>query len=304
VRLDDETQKAITSVRKFPLRMLVEGGRLVVVFNDTPDDQTILPGMEIIEINGHKVTDILSRIWPMVSGDGDIETGKRKEIGGSSFAQYYWMLFEQPDDFTVKARDGAGMPVIAKLAGVTDTARGKNQNPVNATIQANAGKLLNWSRENQALRFLKDPEIAEIRIRYFIGNEFPKWIDDTFRMLREKGTKDLIVDLRGNGGGEDMYGAMLVSYQTDKPFRYFDRIEMKTIAPSFKEQLGWNANFERKLREGTTPNPAGGYFVTTKMHQGVAEQPPGKYPFLGNVFVLIDGGTFSTAADFSDAAKL
>jgi C-terminal processing protease CtpA/Prc len=25
---------------------------------------------------------------------------------------------------------------------------------------------------------------------------------------------------------------------------------------------------------------------------------PGKYPFLGKVFVLIDGGTFSTAADF------
>ena len=28
-----------------------------------------------------------------------------------------------------------------------------------------------------------------------------------------------------------MYGAMLVSYLTDKPFRYFDRIHVKTITP-------------------------------------------------------------------------
>ena len=217
------------------------------MFNDTPNDPTIRPGIEVLEIDGRKVTDILSRIWPLVSTDGDIETGKRTAIG--NLAQYYWMLFKQPDDFVTKARDGAGVPVITKLAGVTDAERKQNHNPVNAVVRANAGKLLNWSTQNQALRFVKDPEIAQIRIRYFAGNDFPKWIEDTFRILREKGTKNLIVDLRGNGGGEDMYGAMLVSYLTDKPFRYFDRIEMKTIAPSFKDQLGWsptsNANCAR-----------------------------------------------------------
>ncbi len=296
VRLDDETQAAMASARKFPLRMALDAGRPIVVVNDTPDDRKIHPGMEVMEIDGRKVADILNRIWPLSSSDGDIETGKRKQIG--KFAQYYWILFQQADSFLVKARDASGMPVIAKLVGVTDAERKKNQNPVNAPIQENIGKLLDWPQENQALRFIKDPEIAQIRIRYFVGNGFPKWIEETFRLLREKGVRNLIIDVRGNGGGQDMFGAMLVSYLTDKPFRYFDRIEMKTIAPSFKEQLGWGANFETRLREGTTPNPAGGYFLTPKMHAGLAEQPPGKYPFLGNVYVLIDGGTFSTAADF------
>jgi len=40
------------------------------------------------------------------------------------------------------------------------------------------------------------------------------------------------------------------------------------------------------------------FTTTAKLHPGVAEQPPGKYLFMGKVFVLIDGGTFSTAADF------
>jgi hypothetical protein len=292
--LDSETQTAMSNAPKFPLRMLVEGRRLTVLFNDTPDDQTVRPGMEVIEINGRKVKDILSRIWAAEPADGDIETGKRAHI--SRFAQNYWMLFEQTGDFTVKARDAAGRTVMAKLAGVTDASRTKNQNPVNATMQAGIGKL-NLSGENLSLRFLKDPEIAQIRIRSFGGNDYPRWIEDTFKTLREKGTKALILDLRGNGGGQDMYGAMLVSYLTDRPFRYFDHINVKTISPS-PEHSDWNADREARLREGMEPNPAGGYFVTAKLHPGVAEQPPGKYPFLGKVFVLIDGGTFSTAADF------
>jgi C-terminal processing protease CtpA/Prc len=123
-------------------------------------------------------------------------------------------------------------------------------------------------------------------------------MENTFKTLSEKKTRVLILDLRGNGGGSDMYGAMLVSYLTDKPFRYFDHINMKTISPSFKEHSDWRTDGEARLREGVTPDQAGGYLVTGKLHPGVLEQPPGKYPFLGKVFVLIDGGTFSTAADF------
>jgi C-terminal processing protease CtpA/Prc len=293
---DSETQAAATSARKFPLRMLIEGRRFVVLFNETPDDQTIRPGMEITEINGRKTDDILKRIWPTLSADGDIETGKRFRVE-RAFGQYYWMLVDQASEFTVKAKDASGKTITAKLAGMTDADRAKSQNPVNATIKQNLGKF-EWSRDNLALRFLKEPEIAQIRIGGFGGREYPQWMEDTFKKLREKGTKALILDLRANGGGADMYGAMLVSYLTDKPFRYFDHINVKTIAPSFKEYSDWRADREGQLREEMTVNPAGGYLVPPKLHPGVAEQPPGKYPFMGKVFVLINGGTFSTAADF------
>jgi C-terminal processing protease CtpA/Prc len=186
--------------------------------------------------------------------------------------------------------------VTAKLDGVTVADRKKNQNPVNAEMQAGINKL-KWSSENQSFRFLKDTEIAQIRIRLFVGDDYPKWLEDTFRTLREKGTRALVIDLRGNGGGQDMYGAMLASYLTDKPFRYFDHINVKSINPSFKAHCDWDADFEIKLRNGTTPNPAGGFSLTEKLHEGLTEQRPGKYPFLGKVYVLIDGGTFSTAAD-------
>lgn len=292
----EETQKELANARMFPLRMLVEGRRLVVLFNDTPDDQTIRPGMEVIEINGRKPADILDAILPKMPADGDIETGKRARLQ-RRFGQNYWLFVEQTAEFTVKARDTAGKTVTARLAGVTEADRTKNQNPVNAELQANIAKL-EGSRENVSMRFLKEPDIALIRIRGFVGKDYPQWIEDTFRTLRERGTRTLVIDLRGNGGGQDMYGAMLVSYLTDKPFRYFDHISVKTINPSFKAYTDWPADLEAKLRESMTSVPTGGYLVTAKGHPGVAEQPPGKYPFLGKVFVLTDGGTFSTAADF------
>jgi hypothetical protein len=295
-RMDDETQKAVRGVRLFPLQVRMEDWRLMVASNDTPDDHTMHPGMEILEINGRKVKDVLRRMWPLESADGDIETLKRNQIQ-REFAAYHWLLIDQTAEFIVKARDVAGRTVTAKLDGVTAADRAKNQNPVNATMKASIAKL-DWGRENLSLRFLKDPEIAQIRVRSFVGDDYPRWIEETFTTLRKKGTRTLILDLRGNGGGRDMYGAMLVSYLTDKPFRYFDHIRIKTLTPSFKEYSDWSAEVESRLREGTVPNPAGGYLVTAKLHQGVAEQPPGKYPFLGKVFVLINGGTFSTAADF------
>jgi C-terminal processing protease CtpA/Prc len=297
---DSETREAVANARLFPLRVLIEGRRLMVFSNDTPDDRTIRPGMEIVEINGRKPSEIFNKILPAMSTDGDIETGKLMRIQ-RNFGQNYWLMVEQAGEFTVKVKDAAAKATLAKIAGVKDADRAKNQNPVNAEAQANIARL-EWSRENLSLRFLKDPDVAQIRIRGFGGQDYPQWMENTFKTLREKGTRALILDLRGNGGGRDMYGAMLVSYLTDKPFRYFDHINVKTISPSFKAHSDWSADSEGRLREGVAPNPAGGYLVTAKLHQGVAEQQPGKYPFLGKVFVLIDGGTFSTAADFCAVA--
>jgi len=294
---DDEFKAAVRNARTFPLRVKLEGPKLMVVLNDTPADATIRPGMELLEINGQTGADIVNCFRQVLPADADIETGKAHDIAGR-FHTYHWWLIERSEEFTVKARDDAGRVVVTKLAGVTDVERKGNRNPVNDAMLAGVSTVMGWPAENAGLRFLRGPEVAEIRLKYFVGGDFPKWVEETFKTLREKGTKTLIIDLRGNGGGEDEYGAMLVGYLTDKPFRYFDRIHMKTLSPSFKEHLSWSAEEEARLREGTVVDPAGGYLLTPKMHSCLAVQQPGKYPFLGKVIVLIEGGTFSTAADF------
>src|SRR5436309_904136 len=77
---DGEMDAAFKSAPQFPLSILIEGHRVMVLLNDTADDATIQPGMEIIDINGHKSTDLLERFYRVTSADGDIETGKNHDL--------------------------------------------------------------------------------------------------------------------------------------------------------------------------------------------------------------------------------
>lgn len=200
---DQEIEAAIKNGRSFPLRVQFEGSRLMVVLNQTADDRTIRPGMELTSVNGHTVAELVKRFGAVNYADGDIETAKRHDIAQDFAKDYYWLV-GRPEYFTVTAIDpSAGKAVESKLAGVTEAQRQANYNPLNDVMLAGLAKVRGEAYEKLSLSLLKNPDVAEIRIPAFAGDEYPKWIENTFRLLREKGTKTLIIDLRSNGGGED-----------------------------------------------------------------------------------------------------
>jgi hypothetical protein len=297
---DQDMEAAIGDGRSFPLRVEFEGSRLMVVLNQTADDRTIRPGMELVSVNGHAVAELVKQFWAVNYADGDIETAKRHDIAQDFAKDYYWLV-GRPEYFTVTAIDpSSGKAVESKLAGVTEAQRKANHNSVNDVMLAGLARVRGKAYEKLSLSFLKDPDVAKVRIPSFTSDEYPRWIEDTFRALRDKGTKTLIIDLRSNGGGEDTYGVMLVSYLTDKPFHYVDRVTVKTITWSFEDH--WdakrlNAVQLAHIRKCLTPNPDGGYFVSEELDDSLGEKQPAKYRFPGDVFILIDGATFSTAAD-------
>src|SRR4029453_15728322 len=135
LRPNDELQKELSAARLFPLQVRLEGSRLIVLFNDSSTDQTIRPGMEVLEINGHKIDDLVKLILPKLPRDGDIETGRRMRFQ-ENLGQNYWLSREQTSQFTIKARDDNGKTVSAKLVGVTNEERKNIQNPVNAELKA------------------------------------------------------------------------------------------------------------------------------------------------------------------------
>jgi C-terminal processing protease CtpA/Prc len=235
---------------------------------------------------------LLNVLLPKVAGDGFIETGRRTRLA-RNLAQLHWLFVEQARSYAVTLRDITGRTISAVLPGIIERERPTIVNPVNATLTANLARL-DGPPGNVALEFLDDPALARLRVRAFAGQGFPAALDTAFSSLRDKGTRALILDLRGNGGGVDEYGALLVSYFVDRPFRYFERIKVTTIAPSFAT---WLPRTFDAMRAGTVADPAGGYLVTAAQHPGVAEQQPSGHPFLGKLLVLIDGGSFSTTAD-------
>jgi hypothetical protein len=289
---DEATTAALGAARMLPLRVASEAGPIVVTSNDSPANDTIRPGMELLSVNGRSIADISRLILPNLSPDGFIETGKAFRMA-RNFARLYWLFVDQASTFTIVARAADGTAVTAKLDGVTSAARLDSANPVNAVMKANVERL-DAPAENVSLRFPRGDAAGVLRVRAFTGGVFQSNVAAAFATLRDKGTKALILDLRANGGGVDMDGSALVSHFVARPFRYFDHIKVTTVKPSFAT---WRPDTFDNLKAGTSPAPDGGFRVLPQLHPGVAEQKPAAAPFVGRVFVLIDGGTFSTAAD-------
>jgi hypothetical protein len=292
LEMDSLTVAQLAEARVLPLRVALEGAALVITSNDAAGDTTLRPGMTIERINGRAVRDIIAALLFTISGDGFIETGKRARLG-REFATLYWLYIERASRFTIEARDANGPVTRAVLDGVLERERRRVTNDVNRQYAANA-KQLDSTTGLVGLELLANGAAARLRVRGFDGAAFPAALDSVFRIVRERRVEHLVLDLRGNGGGVDEYGALLVGHVLDRPFRYFDRIHLSTIAPSFAT---WPARTFATTKAGTVPDPAGGFLVTAALHSGVGVQQPAAEPYRGQLVVLIDGGTFSTAAD-------
>jgi C-terminal processing protease CtpA/Prc len=105
------------------------------------------------------------------------------------------------------------------------------------------------------------------------GNKFNQFLKNSFAEINRRQCRTVIIDLRNNGGGEDENGACQYSYLTNRPFSYYASVE----------------TVERKFRP--------------EEHPQLRLQQPSSTPFLGDVYFLINGYTFSAAAEFCAVAR-
>jgi C-terminal processing protease CtpA/Prc len=174
--------------------------------------------------------------------------------------------------------------------------------------QARYGGLLHaWTLEEDLaaeplqLRVVRDSAYAQLIIRRFFkdgfdepATAFPALLSEAFRRLEEARTPNLIIDLRGNGGGIGANVAHLVSYLVDRPFTPTTRMTFRGNDAYYRritpDSLGLDEYFGLR--------PADGEFLITRSDRigELGNFPPlGIRPYRGRVVVLIDGGTVSAA---------
>jgi len=116
-----------------------------------------------------------------------------------------------------------------------------------------------------------------------------KAVDAVFKDIRERNARNLIIDLRFNGGGSTAAADHILSYLTTKPYRNYSRVDVRL-----------SRQFLAVQRSGL-PGPVAwllrGHLVSAR---GKYTKPadPG-YKFEGSVYALVGPGTFSSAADFA-----
>ena len=271
LRLPDGYVASDQSARLFPLDVEFSG-EAVLVRRDKSDTPVVPPGSELLSIDGVPIAEIVDQILRSLPRDGVITTGPKDDIEERLGFAIWQFIDERRTQYRVEYRSRDRHIHEALLKGISP---------------AESRKRSTDERPGLSLKLLETPNAAVLDIRGFSANAtdsqgvaFEDFLEQSFETLCEREVENLILDLRGNGGGADMLGVLLVSYLSPEPFGYFAQIEV-TKAYSGHGQIVTRDN--------------GRKFVTA--HEGLQVHHPQEDYFLGNLYVLIDGGTFSTATD-------
>jgi C-terminal processing protease CtpA/Prc len=127
-------------------------------------------------------------------------------------------------------------------------------------------------------------------------------IGDIFRQIREAGAQDVIVDLRGNGGGEPMMGSLIFSHLSAKAAPQFSAGRIK-ISPEAIQNMTSGLPLANEGALLTVSDPAALAKVFADAFAQAIQVPKQSNPFTGRVWLMVDHGTFSAANIFSEAFR-
>lgn len=274
----------------FPLQLKFLAGKAYVVGNCSSNKTPLRS--QIVSINGRLMNDIVKSMMSFLCTDGDILSAKYR-ILDDSFAEKYHLFIDQPDTFEVEYLTGHDRQKhTLVLKGVPYREMKENRRKLRSTPPS----ILN-------LHIKDHPKVAVLTIKKFVNDEienvhgsFRKYMDKTFTEIKEKNIQNLIIDLRGNGGGDVAH--KLIDYVVDKPIPYYRSIDTRKIRYSFLEYTDNGVFFNR-----VHPH----LWNKTRNHENRYElkgdydhtSEPSPLQFQGHLYILIDGHSFSASAEFA-----
>ncbi|MEN3332870.1 MAG: hypothetical protein V7641_2235 [Blastocatellia bacterium] len=298
ISLPEALRKEInTQARLLPLNVRVINKRAYVL-RDLSSAEHHLAGLEIRSINNQPAAKLIATLLAAASGDGDVETSRQARISGLRFGVLLYTLVgaQSPYDLVVynaktKREDKAHLDgiEIPKWQEMAKAAYPQDEEPTRAG----------------ELHYLDEGRISVMKINGFGGfvdaekkKNLKTFYQESFDEMQSKGSQALVIDLRDNGGGADELGKLLLSYLINEPFKYYNDLVINNDHFDFMKYAG-RADF--KLSDKQAERGTDGKFHATS-HPNWGINQPSKPTFTGKVYILIDGGSFSTTSEFLSQA--
>jgi hypothetical protein len=287
----------------FPFTIVVRQDRLWVAENQSTDP-SLRPGTELLAIEGHPTQEMLPRLRQLISADGYGTGFQDQELAAGFFDDDYAALYEAKPAYRLTVRDSTGQvreltpgPRPAAPASAPP-AQPKTPTPAPPTAAEAAARRL---ARLHTLRYPADlPATAVLRLRSFDYEEdYLAFHAATFAELAQRHVQRLVIDLRGNPGGNNALAVDLLKYLLASPFVLTKSARARVMLPSFMSAVaGSSAYFDttqvRRLPDGT---------LTQASAALGRHRPYRQHRFRGQVVLLVDGGTFSAASNFAASLR-
>lgn len=291
ISLSENTIKSLDNQKIFiPVQLKFINGKAFVL--NSINEEKLEKGVEVLSINNRKMDEIISGIFAKIISDGGIASAKYKKLD-ERFHEFYCYYIEQADKYTIQyTLNKKGHPETSTLDAIT-----------NIDWRNNFNIYYNQSDELLKLTIPDNSDIAVLTIRKFVSQEInsiygslTNFLDSAFLEIKNREIKHLIIDLRGNGGGDIAHE--LYAYIVDKPVKYCKIINTPNTRYSFLEYTDKGVFFN-----AIHPD----LWKKSRNSEGLYELPgsdnmlvyPNNLVFRDSIYILTDGNTFSAASSFS-----
>jgi len=279
----------------FPPSIVIDDAGHVVVSVPIVRDADLAAGDRLVSLNGINV-DSLARAW-MTEQSGESERFRAANVA-NAFRDLL-LIHALGAPYRIVTRRGENTRTI-ELAGISQDSLRAIAARVNA--QRTAAPNFTYELLPSRVGYMNFSSMAGdvARFRTDVARMFEKVAADSARVL--------IVDLRGNGGGDSRLGEEFLRYITTKPYRMSAAKDWKMSAeyrsyfktwvhPAIRWTRGWQLMpIGRQLMNGPD-----GKIVT--MAESPEVHTPAEPFFSRPVCVLIGPQTFSSTVDLADAIK-
>ncbi len=291
-----------SSFTLFPFDVYFKNDSLYVLKNNSRNN-FIKEGSVIKSINGEDASAVFKELTKKSSRDGDNNTFPEM-VATLQFTKLYCKLKGVSPTYQVAFIAPNGELIDIAVKGLT--LKEIHVNKLNR-YQDN-GKW--WGETNEPVLKLKiDNDIAIMEIKTFsiyyarrVNQNFKKFFNKAFKKIEEANIKHLIIDLRYNGGGDEMPTIELLSHLLDKPFTFYQ--DMYTVTNKVPDiELYDESKFVMNFLRPLFRLKKNGDVYRIKGIPGMKEVRPSKSVYREKVYVLTNGLSFSATGEFTSFLK-
>ncbi|MFV0541255.1 MAG: S41 family peptidase [Aestuariibaculum sp.] len=304
----------------------------------TKGEDSSLVGAEIVKIENETATNLVKRLQSRFSSDGYNTTLYNRYVG-KVFSKLYYkengfvdslnVTFKHNDsifnrtlrriekDKKEKDADSLLKTEIKKIEPkkLTKDERAKNKKTKKEKRKYDKTHGFISKKEGYTRNFEfigKDSAVAYMKIKAFDNDVYKAFYEESFTKINSARTKNLILDLRDNGGGRIAEVAYLYSFLTQNNYIFIEPSEVNSRIPFLKFLMGNSMPGVAKVFTGVfSPIIVLHNTLKIKKQDGKLyyrfrfskEKEPHPLHYKGNLYVLINGNSFSASSLLSTHLK-
>jgi C-terminal processing protease CtpA/Prc len=224
----------------------------------------------------------------------------KSQVLTNNFSGWYKAKFGDADSvYQISYIDSVGNPTTTSIAAYLPPKPKKDSVSVSTAGSSKPKMPKTVAPKKWTLLVDSTGSTAFMNLSSFSGTGLKKFIRQSFRTIKTRGVKNLVIDLRSNGGGNVKNSTLLSQYISDHPFKIADSVVANNRGVSKVPLTSFFSVIYYALAKSViSKKEADGKFHFKRFEKHYYA-PITKNHFDGSVYILQGGYTFSASTLFT-----